>query len=605
MNLAFLGAHRSLGGLARCLEGVAPGETLLVCADEWTRHLCDKLGFDAALILERDLGLRPDRPALDLCFRLAGSWYKDDGGRDFTQFRGISLGGALEGHLWSLSLLPAVKFLNGARHLMESRRPETVYRDPALPPRRWSMVESLCTPKGIAPKPLHGGPRTSPSEALSALTGTNWPMAEHAWARSLLNALKARPPRGPRVLISHCPNFEPLLDAMARSRDLVPVFYGSPGRRLTRLNEWARWSFLTPPRGTKLSTADRARLTEIGTAWETLAASPTYRSRFVLEGVSFWEQAWDILQGVIQKDFAFTARQTVILQAALDASPVDLVVVPFDLHTPERLLLLEARRRGIPSTLIPHGLPGLADPLVDTQADYLLVGGPGQAALYSRKGISAERILETGHPMMDRAETRTGTRDPGAPRILLLSNMAPVKDYILVAVDVLKGFPGIQVTIKLHPGDSEELFREALGGRLDERFRMIQKAALPKLLKEADLVIGPFSTAMIEAMAMGKPVLAVNLERAINVPPFDGKSGMRVYESKAELTDALERFLAAPPSPPIDHSRVLDAHAGPRDGRNCERVLSVLRGLIRQRLPRRSPGLSAAAKRSSAESGTA
>jgi glycosyltransferase involved in cell wall biosynthesis len=130
--------------------------------------------------------------------------------------------------------------------------------------------------------------------------------------------------------------------------------------------------------------------------------------------------------------------------------------------------------------------------------------------------------------------------------------------------------------VKLHPGESTARYERLLRGRLGPRARLVLDEDFVTTASKADLVIGAPSTALLEAMAMGVPVLLTNFDGAEAAAPFDGAWDLKVHRTPAELKAALERWLPSGLPASVDYSRTLEAFFGPADGRSADRILAAL-----------------------------
>lgn len=551
----------------------APAGARVICPDKETRlaHPSAELVDDNFWIAPAESGVR--RFALEH----AGSWYKDGDGRDFTELGGISLGAVLEGQLWAMRLGPIAYFYYHAQRLFAVDGPGDVRAYTNLPAHRLESLDALCRRTGARLDLVEAGPAV---ESRSVSRCGTWPLNDRAGAQVLANRLLgALPRRGEYWLVSHYHTLEPLLGKIAADRAIAPVFYQWPGRRWPKLDHWWRWSCLE---GDGSAAPFEPRLADITACWSSLRESRAYASRFEFRGESLWPQVRRVLDQIVAEDFPFLAERLTALRGALDRTPPRLVVVPFDANPPERLLLLEARRRGICTAVVLHGAPILPlNRLCDTQADHLLVGGQAYIDSYAAVGVPRERIHAVGLPFLDRYRVLKRRPRRGPARVTIVTTDQPIELNIGKVLDLLLAITGVEVVVKLHPGESEAIYREALAGRLNGRVRLISTVPLHEVLAESDFVLGGASTAMLEAMAMGIPALVTNLERTENAPPFDGKSGLDACDTLDELAAALERMLPDDLPETPDYAKLLEAYAGPADGKAAERAFEALKSAVR------------------------
>ncbi len=561
--------------------GPVPPGALVVCLDEWTREAYLRRGAPAALLDPNLWTLGPDAPVRNWGEDLAEAWFRDVTGSDFTVFRGISLGKCLEGLVYGAFFGPVYKFAWEFNRLLEREKPARVIAEREVSKDRRNLIERLCGGRAI-PLEWRGAPAVGDKVRI-ATRYSSWPLSAHALKRRLLNWGLGflRPRSGRRVLASYYYTLEGLLEELGRRQGVRPAFFDWPSRRLPSMRGWTRWSFLTDPSfEDPLRAADVDALEAIGRRWRELSSSADYARRFEPGGLPAWEAMRALLDEVVMEEFAFMASQLAKIQRALDSWAPELVVVPYDGNPPERMLLYEARRRGIPSALVQHGLPTHCRPrLVDTQADHLFIGGTVAVGAYLSLGVARERIHVTGFPLLDRYSGALRRR-PVVPQVVVVGYCAPVRENILPVVELVRRHERVRIVVKTHPGEPGALYREILGQRLDARCVLEERRLLAEVLRESSLVIGGLSTSMIEAMAMGLPVVLVNLQASDATAPFDGSAGLPCHQTTESLAAALRELLPDRIPERVDHSRLLEAYAGRLDGCNVARTVDGVLGLL-------------------------
>jgi len=96
-----------------------------------------------------------------------------------------------------------------------------------------------------------------------------------------------------------------------------------------------------------------------------------------------------------------TAVTQARIQTLLDAHRVRTVVVGSTEHTYARLLIAEARRRGIPSVYVPHAPAATNRIYADLPADYSLLGYTGDARYYAALGAVNNQMPVIGDPFLN------------------------------------------------------------------------------------------------------------------------------------------------------------------------------------------------------------
>ncbi|UPT74517.1 MAG: hypothetical protein M0D55_01895 [Elusimicrobiota bacterium] len=537
-----------------------------------------------------------DAPAISAeAVSLAGAWYRD-GGRDFTLFSGVSLGAAHEWLVWNLSIQPLAKLLTALDAAVVREGAKTLRCETSLPADWRAAIESFARARGLAFESVaHPGagreiyswqappPRLSAGKILAG--------------RLLDAASRLRGGAGkPRALVSWYPSLDGLLD-----RDDAPFDWtladfptkkriGAALRRGWRLQA-GPWSAPSWDR------AGREALAQVQADWRRLRDDAAYAAALSFRGTPLLpalRPALDELFTSRLEPLAWAARETARL---LREEPPAVVLLPYDTPPYQRVLAGLARAAGVPTALLIHGLPfDVNYPFADRQCDELLVWGPEQRREYAAaRPPRASRAV--GNPGFDR---HAGTARPaGGPirRVLVLprakwadilvgsSNFEPERYAIGVAA-ALKAAGFADVVFRPHPAESPDYYREILG----DSARVETAGSFGDAVAGADLVIGTYSTTLLEVMLRGKPLLCVNFTKGLDfAPPFDGRWGVDVLRSPAELEARLKRLTAEPAREAgiltAPYPKILAAYCGPSDGRAADRVLDALADLARRGRP--------------------
>ena len=191
----------------------------------------------------------------------------------------------------------------------------------------------------------------------------------------------------------------------------------------------------------------------------------------------------------------------------------------------------------------------------------IAVIGDAMKELLISEGVSPEHITVTGNSKFDflyyakesdyKSELCQRWGIPNDEDIILLLTDYLVefgmwtvkqrKQFVMAIVEAVAKLPGCKLVIKIHPLlESESDYLEITKDVPDPPL-ICQDASLPELLNACSVVITVMSTAGLEAMAMGKPLLVVNLFN--DITPFDEASGAIVVRSEDDLLPVLESVL--------------------------------------------------------------
>jgi len=112
-------------------------------------------------------------------------------------------------------------------------------------------------------------------------------------------------------------------------------------------------------------------------------------------------------------------------------------------------------------------------------------------------------------------------------------------------LDAIKKIEGIDVKIKLRPGDTLKDYREYINNGYLVKEQFIQNQDIFQTLLSADIITGRFSTSMFEAMAMCKPVIPISTSQG----DFDwSELGLESVSDSNELAMRIKHLLEQPES---------------------------------------------------------
>jgi hypothetical protein len=533
-------------------------------------------------------------PLLSKTLDLAASWHQDEAG-DFTDFNGYSLGRLYRWLLWIETLYPAYKFLTGLSRTVDRQHPRIVHCEASVPELCRKVLACAADPLGLRVESVSAGTALADSKAWRR-PAAELPLFKRLAGYALNVVGPAAGDGSPEWLLSYYHSLESVADAARRSGARISFADFPPIKRIpSLLGSASVW--LEPGMPPRLGPEEQKALDGISARWKKLKSSPGYSDRFKWKSVSLFPLIEPILDDFVfrqTRNWAWTCLQ---LEKRWKNSPPALVLLPYPGPPYQTALQAAAKRHGTPAAVLLHGLPfSYSFPYEQPQDGVLIAWGPEQERLYgpSPAGLN-RRVVTAGNPYFDRYAGERPTRTGPIRRLLLLthpvirstalaSDLDPAR-YIVAAARVLADFPELETEIRLHPSESVEYYRR-LVGPISPRTRIVKGGPLSRSLENCDLVVGSFSTVLLEGLLSGLPVAALNLSRDEFPPPFDGKWGvplLRSGEQFAELLraaqddpDALRRKLYS------RSGEIIARFAGPVDGNAAERAVAALRTLERR-----------------------
>ncbi len=345
-----------------------------------------------------------------------------------------------------------------------------------------------------------------------------------------------------------------------------------------------------------------------------LDGSETLQRAALVRGCDVWPLVREELRGVALLQFPWSARAIEEAGCALDALRPRAIVTYAEAGGWGRALLLEARRRRIPSVGLQHGfiyrhwLNYLheCDEMVPSDANPRDCGfpRPDRTLVYDRHAAQhlveagrfpAHAVAVTGSPRLDAlVETIRACRadDVAAARaalgarsdqhlILVASKYTQIRPALDALVEAMRSLADACLVVKCHPAEVAAPYERAAAGVPNIRIAP-PSAPLPALLAAARLIVTVNSTVAIDAMVLGIPALVLALPN--NLSPFVDAGAMAGAASGEAIRPALDALLYDEDG----RQRLARAardfmgrHGFGSDGRAADRSAEAIRQLLR------------------------
>ena len=210
--------------------------------------------------------------------------------------------------------------------------------------------------------------------------------------------------------------------------------------------------------------------------------------------------------------------------------------------------------------LMTHHYPGEILPCPDQlddmvhnmpQADFFLTEGTIAEDILVKSGFHRSRIKVIGAPRLDdsvpvRNESSDAERGDKRPRILFILGLHDYSEMLAFSKPLLKKSGSYQFVFRPHPKTNryvEPLIGQILSdeGKGD---RELDYGNVHGSIDRSDIVIVADSSAGIEAVIKGKPVICLNFPNDVNISPLGDTPGIArfVYDPK-DLPGAVEGIL--------------------------------------------------------------
>jgi glycosyltransferase involved in cell wall biosynthesis len=302
--------------------------------------------------------------------------------------------------------------------------------------------------------------------------------------------------------------------------------------------------------------------------------SAELRTRSIIRQCDCWPIIREELAGIALLQWPWSARAMDEAAAALDILRPRVAVTYAEAGGWGRAIVLEARRRGIPTVGLQHGFiyrhwlnylherdemtpdetqpedPGFPSPTLTLLFDEYAAGH-----LLQHGRFPPESLAVTGSPRLDALARAVAHLTPaeidgaralagGESKALVLvaTKYREARGVLPALVAAAASLPGVQLGIKTHPAETPDAYAEVAAGHAHVRV-LDASAPLAPLLRASQAVVTVNSTVALDAAVLDIPSLVIGLPS--NLSPFVD-AGMMAGVSGTDPADigrALERIL--------------------------------------------------------------
>jgi hypothetical protein len=305
----------------------------------------------------------------------------------------------------------------------------------------------------------------------------------------------------------------------------------------------------------------------------------------------------NILDQKSTKSFPFVRAAIDDAYAELSRTNRALLVIPNDCQLLMRAWTLVSKSLGQSSLVLQHGHLDYFQDGDHHTATHSAFWSDMVAQEFMNAGLRSEQILVTGSPNADQyikyrhPPTKSHFKSMHhRPRILIITTGNPgvqayvhetwVCDYVAGILDALMPrFDDFHIALKLHPGEIAGLYREFLADRLPSSMKISDRGNLEKMIAEADIIISPPSTVVIEAQACGKAVILMPLPTLEDrMTTLTEASDVITLQRNEDLVPTIDAILSRAPDLSLG-KWPLEQFLGPLDGASSRRLLNAVLAL--------------------------
>jgi hypothetical protein len=304
-----------------------------------------------------------------------------------------------------------------------------------------------------------------------------------------------------------------------------------------------------------------------------LWSSGGLRQHAIIGGCDCWPVIREELAGVALLQWPWSARAMDESGAALDAVRPAVALTYAEAGGWGRALILECRRRGIPSAGLQHGFiyrhwlnylheadEMRPDPDHPEDAGFprptttLLFDGYVRGHLEQDGGFPPESLTVTGSPRLDalvqaaasltEAETararEAGGATAGRHLLLLVTKYREAAHVLPALAEAVGAMTGVQLAIKTHPAETPDAYASLAQGRPNVRV-LPAAAPLAPLLRASRAIVTVNSTVALDAAVLGIPAMVIGLPN--NLSPFVDAGIMAGAADEPSIASALHQIL--------------------------------------------------------------
>lgn len=343
------------------------------------------------------------------------------------------------------------------------------------------------------------------------------------------------------------------------------------------------------------------------------------KDRKFQEGLSYRNlPIWGILKRAVREmiidDFSYARENTIFLEKLFRTLRPGLVVLREDARAAERTVALSAKAAGARTLVVQHGI--LAGRGVHTRlvSDKIALWGRAGIDWFARYGNNgSSRYIVTGKPGHDLVYSKKDGYRKEAAELFLKMGLDPDRETVLYVpgdfkkqrplfcvynfhdseylalnsvLNTARHFPQKQWIIKMHPFDAARA--DSLSGYVKDypNVFVVRNTDIKALIEASVLVIVSFfSSAGLDTVILGKPMITLNLYRSEDLVPFAERGVALNVKEPEELHQTVKRIFEEKESRErllAHRAAFIEDYAYKIDGKSTERLFSLVKDLYNE-----------------------
>jgi hypothetical protein len=339
---------------------------------------------------------------------------------------------------------------------------------------------------------------------------------------------------------------------------------------------------------------------ELRRVWDEIVNVEQNDEMFMWRGISLWVPFQDLLRGYLLKAFPRQVVWVEALKHLFEAyGPSAIVTVP-DRHYPARLAIALGKRYQTPSLMVQSALISDHPRYGPVYADKAAVIDEGSRKIYMTRGsVSPNRLILTGSPRWDRFAKRVSAGEDEAAqqsvreqlglhesdKVVVIATQPMPRRFTAAMIKAVSTavspLPEVRVVIKVHPAENVESYEPLITSAIptDRVPIIVGRTNLHALLAISDLLVTHSSNVALEAAALDRSVLIVNLTGEPDPLPFVEQGIALGAYTECEAIEWSKRLLSdVTVKESLQRTRQAYMRQNPQlfDGRATERIVRLL-----------------------------
>ena len=281
----------------------------------------------------------------------------------------------------------------------------------------------------------------------------------------------------------------------------------------------------------------------IGNFNEVLESNEIFEDYFSIENKSFWKPLKGNFTKLCKKRILDAIEEIEISNEFLKKHDCASIVVWSENGFNEQIMISLAKKYKIPIILLQHGTYvddlkakdfNIFSGILPIKSDWFSVWGKEMLEYSKKCGISEKKIIVSGSPVHDKFLDNKQLKNNEYENCILLAPTAPRKYYINgLIVEEIESYEKIiekicqvvlktkkQLIVKQHPQAHEHDISNLIK-KIDPSIKILKQGDITKIIEKCDAVIQVgLSTVILEAQALGKPAISIEVNYEWALPQF-------------------------------------------------------------------------------------